>query len=84
VVALPLTEPVLVPPACSTYDTTLTWTPCMTPLVVRVLLAQRRLALVLSRTTTTQSSPIDAASACSTRDCGSTRWVLIGPTPGWC
>jgi hypothetical protein len=85
VVALPVTEPTDVPPACLTNDTIETCTPCITPLVVSVLLAQRRLALVESRTIATQSSLIDAATACSTSDCGLMPWGrLIGRTPGWC
>ena len=84
-VALPLTEPTETPPACLTNDTIDTCTPCITPLVVSVLLAHRRLALVASRTIATQSSAIDAASACSTSDwglmpCGE----FIGRTPGSC
>jgi hypothetical protein len=69
-VALPVTEPTA---------------PCITPLVVSVLLAQRRLALVPSRTIATQSSAIEAASACSTSDCGLMPWgEVIDRTPGSC
>ena len=49
---------------------TVTQRPCMTPLVVSVLLAQRRLALVSSRTIAMQSSAVEVASACSTSACG--------------
>ena len=44
----------------------------ITPLVVRVLLAQRRLALLAARTITTQSSAVDVARACSTSCWGDT------------
>ncbi len=70
VVALALTEPLAVPEPAPTNDTTVTDTPCMTPLVVSVLFAQRRLALLESRTRTMQESAVDAFSACSTRSCG--------------
>ena len=75
-VALPVTEPVATPPslppwaATLTNEMTVTDTPCMTPFVVRVLLAQRRLALVWSRTIAMQSSAVDVATAWSTIDCG--------------
>src|SRR6478735_532284 len=69
-VAVPVTEPVSTPSALRTNEITVTSMPCMTPLVVRVLLAQRRLALVLSCTITMQSSAIEVASACSTKDWG--------------
>ena len=54
--------------------TTVTETSCMTPLVVSVLFAQRRLALVESCTITAQWSDVVVFSACSTRSCGDWRW----------
>ncbi len=50
--ALPVTEPTAVPPALSAKEMTVTPTLCITPLVVRVLLAQRRLALLETRAIT--------------------------------
>ena len=50
------------------------------PLVVSVLLAHRRLAVVDTDTRTTAWSAVDACSARSTRSCGVGR-VLIGRTP---
>jgi len=44
--ALPDTDPTLTPPDCRANATTVTSMPSITPLVVSVLLAQRRLALV--------------------------------------
>ena len=61
--------------------------PCMTPLVVSVLLAQRRLALVLSRTMTMQSSAVEQTSPCSTRDWGvavTTGMLISGLPRRWC
>ena len=85
VLALPLTEPTEVPPAWWTKAITVTWMPCITPLVVSVLLAHRRLALVASRTMTTVSSATEVASACSTRDWGVTLSTpLTGRPPRWC
>ena len=46
---------------------TVTSTACITPLVVNVLLAQRRLALVESSTITMQCSEVELSRACSTR-----------------
>jgi hypothetical protein len=66
VAALPDTDPVAMPPGTEAKLTTVTETSVITPLVVRVLLAQRRLALVTSRTIAMQSSALDVASACST------------------
>ena len=91
VVALPLTEPLLTPPAPRTNPITVTSTECMTPLVVSVLLAQRRLARVPSRTMAMQSSLVEVASACSTRLCGVAagtplreQLVIAGLPRGWC
>ena len=80
--ALPETEPVAVPPATEAKLITVTETSVMTPLVVSVLLAQRRLALVTSRTMAMQSSAVEVASACST---SSWAVVLISGLPRrWC
>ena len=49
---------------------TVTSTACITPLVVSVLLAQRRLALVESSTITMQCSEVELSRACSTSRCG--------------
>ena len=62
----PETEPVAIPSPLPTKETTTTSLETITPLVVRVLLAQRRLALLAARTITTQSSAVEVASACST------------------
>ena len=70
VLALPETEPVATPSAVATNEMTVTSTETITPLVVRVLLAQRRLALLLSATMAMQSSAVEVASACSTSCCG--------------
>ena len=70
--ALPETVPTCTPPVPRTKETTETSMPCITPLVVSVLLAQRRLAPVESRTTTMQSSETLACRPCSTRLCGVT------------
>src|SRR5829696_10205626 len=64
VVALPLVDAAAVPAPESTNDTTVALRLLIWPLVVSVLLAQRRLALVVSRTITTQSSAVEQASAC--------------------
>ena len=82
--ALPETVPTCTPWLPRTKETTETSMPCMTPLVVSVLLAQRRLALVESRTITMQSLETVACSPCSTRLCGVTCWLLTGRPPGWC
>ena len=66
VVALPDIEPAAGPPACRTNDTTAMSMRRMAPFVVRVLLAQRRLALVVWWAITMQSSAVETASACST------------------
>ena len=63
-----MTEPVATASPERMNEITVTEMPCITPLVVRVLLAHRRLALVWSRTITMQSSAVDTESACSTRD----------------
>ena len=68
--ALRVTDPDAVPSPAPAKETTVTEMPCITPLVVRVLLAQRRLALVESRTMTTHASAREAFRACSTRSCG--------------
>src|SRR4029079_5466203 len=68
--ALPVTEPVGIPSAALMNEMTVTLMPCITPLVVSVLLAQRRLALVLSETMTMQSSAVEVTRACSTSACG--------------
>ena len=49
---------------------TVTSISCITPLVVRVLLAQRRLALVVSLTIAMHCSEVEVSSACSTSRCG--------------
>ena len=67
--ALPETEPVAMPPATEAKLITVTDTSVITPFVVSVLLAQRRLALVTSRTIAMQSSAVEVASACSTSCC---------------
>ena len=69
-VALPVTEPVAAPSPDRMNEITVTEMPCITPLVVSVLLAHRRLALVWSRAITMQSSAVDTDSACSTSDWG--------------
>ena len=48
----------------------MTSTACITPLVVRVLLAQRRLALVVSLTIAMHCSDVEVSSAWSTSRCG--------------
>ena len=68
VVALPVTEPVAVPSPDRMNEITVTEMPCITPFVVSVLLAHRRLALVWSWAITMQSSAVDTDSACSTSD----------------
>jgi hypothetical protein len=89
-VALPVTEPVATPPSgpgVRMKEITVTLIPCITPFVVSVLLAQRRLALVLSLTITMQSSAVDVATAWSTRDCGVTGpedCSITGHLPRWC
>ena len=91
VLALPLTEPTERPSGLSTKAITVTWMPCITPLVVSVLLAQRRLALVALRTITTVSSAVEVARACSTSDWGVAvvltvllAELLTGRPPGSC
>jgi hypothetical protein len=80
--ALPVTEPVRIPSVALMNEMTVTLMPCITPLVVSVLLAQRRLALVLSETMTMQSSAVEATKACSTSACGV---VFISSLPRrWC
>ncbi len=49
---------------------TVTSIACITPFVVSVLFAQRRLALVVSLTIAMQCSEVEVARACSTRRCG--------------
>jgi hypothetical protein len=66
VAALPVTDPAAVPPSVSTNEITDTVTACMTPLVVSVLLAQRRFALLRTRTIATHRSLRDAPRARST------------------
>ena len=65
------------PPSTDAKLTTVTETSVITPLVVRVLLAHRRLALVASRTIAMQSSAVEVASACSTSCWGVVRSVVI-------
>src|SRR4051812_13577966 len=66
----PVTTPAAVPPATGAWDTTVTWQPFMTPLVVRVLLAQRRLADEVYLRMTEQLSVWLVSSACSTSTWG--------------
>jgi hypothetical protein len=80
--AAPETDPVLTPPSPATNEMTVTEIPVITPLVVSVLLAQRRLALVASRTIAMQSSALEVARACSTSSCGVT--VISGLPRRWC
>jgi hypothetical protein len=68
--ALADTDPVAVPDPVAWKATTVTVTECITPLVVSVLLAQRRFALVESCTITTHWSDVEVTNACSTRSCG--------------
>src|SRR4051794_12729809 len=68
--ALAETEPAAVPAPVPCRATTVTRIPCITPLVVKVLLAQRRFALVESCTIATQWSDLEVRSACSTSSCG--------------
>ena len=82
-VALPLTDALLTPSAPRMNDTTVIDTECITPLVVRVLFAQRRLALVWSRTIAMQSSEVELTRACSTRDWG-VATVISGLPRRWC
>ena len=88
VAAVPLTAAEATPSSRSTKDTTVTSLRRITPLVVRVLLAQRRLALVEASRTTRQSSAVEAARASSTRCCGThcglavLRGVVIASSPG--
>ena len=86
VVALPDTEPVAIPPGTEAKLTTVTLIPVITPLVVSVLLAHRRLALVASQTIAMQSSAVDTARACSTRCCAVLRkeMVISGLPRRWC
>src|SRR5262249_42173623 len=81
VVALPETDPAETPPAFRTNETTVTSTPRIAPLVVRVLLAQRRLAVVWWWAITTQSSAVDAARAGSTGSCRVAVPVVISGLP---
>src|SRR4029078_13461345 len=67
VVALPDTDPTQTPPYWRANEITGTSTPRIAPLVVSVLFAQRRLALVPWCAITTQSSAVDEASARATR-----------------
>jgi len=76
--AVPVTDADAVPPSAATKETTVTVIPCMTPLVVRVLFAQRRFALLLTRAITRQSSLRDADSARSTSSWGE-RAVISAP-----
>ena len=64
--AVPLTEALPAPWKATTVTSTL----CITPLVVRVLLAQRRLAPVVSWTIATHCSEREESRACSTSCCG--------------
>jgi hypothetical protein len=84
--ALPETDPVAMPPATAAKLMTVTETSVITPLVVRVLLAHLRLALVTSRTIAMQSSAVEVTSACST-SCWAVmcREVVISGLPRrWC
>ena len=58
---------------------TVSWRELVTPLVVSVLPAQRRLADEVSSAITTQSSQRAACSACSTAACGEGR--IMTPRP---
>ena len=82
--AVLLTEAVDDPVGLPAKAMTVTVLPCITPLVVRVLLAQRRFALVLDRTITTQSSDREAARACSTSSWGVMSGSFGGRTRRWC
>ncbi|TNV71075.1 hypothetical protein FGO68_gene2889 [Halteria grandinella] len=62
-----VTAPDAIEPAIATNEITVTLRCWITPFVVRVLLAQRRLACVLSWTTTMQSSVVERARIFSTR-----------------
>jgi hypothetical protein len=77
------TVPVAIPAPPSTNETTTTCRDRIAPLVVRLLLAQRRLASALSTTNVTCPSAVDAASAASTTSWGLGN-ELIGRTPGSC
>jgi hypothetical protein len=81
-------DPVETPSALRMNEITVTEIACITPLVVRVLLAQRRLALVASRTIAMQSSAVEVSTAWSTRDWGvmtglGTR-LISGHPRRWC
>ncbi len=81
------TTPVAVPSEPPTVAMTVSVRPRITPLVVRVFAAQRRLASLDSSASTTQPSVVESSSARST-----TSWavtlvvvvVLIGPPPPGC
>ena len=64
------TVPAAMPAPPSTKETTTTCRERIAPLVVRLLLAQRRLASELSTTKVTWPSAVEAASARSTISCG--------------
>ena len=72
------------PAAPSTMLTTVTVTRSETPLVVSMLLAHRRFAVLFSSTITTQSSAVDAASALSTSSCGASGDALTALPPSGC
>ena len=76
-----VTVPAATPWPPSTNETTTTFRERIDPLVVRLLLAQRRLASELSTTKVTCPSAVEAASARSTIS-----WAvaLIGRPPGRC
>jgi hypothetical protein len=64
--ALAETAPEATPSAPSRNETTVTVTSCITPLVVSVLLAHRRFALVELLTIARQRSAVEVFRACST------------------
>ena len=82
VVALAVTEPDAVPVPVPCNATTVTEMPCITPLVVSVLLAHRRLALVESCTITTQWS--DAGGVQGVLDELLRGGEVMIPPPLWC
>ncbi len=87
VVTLRVTTPEAVPSAPPTDAITVRDRVSMTPLVVRVLLAQRRLALEDSVAMATHPSALDRASARSTVSCrvrSLLKGLLTVLTPGWC
>ncbi len=82
------TTPAAVPSCPPMVAITVRVRPRVTPLVVRVLPAQRRLASLLSSAITTQPSAVESSSARSASSCGRSAEpvdaVLIGPPPPRC